>query len=197
MSPEVTQKLEVVQRRQRRRAWVAAVAGGVALLATGYGIAAATVRAGEEAERRQEAVSAAQQLCAQVQDLGGLCVVDPAELRGPEGPAGPVGAPGPSGPSGPPGPPGPRGLPGTDGDDGTPGPSGVEGEPGPAGVDGAAGQPGEPGQVGPTGPTGPEGPPGPAGPPGPTCPDGWHPEQRQVFGPPPETWIVCIEDDEE
>lgn len=50
-------------------------------------------RAQEETERADEAVAAAEQLCAQVEDLGWTCVQDPDALRGEAGPAGPAGPP--------------------------------------------------------------------------------------------------------
>lgn len=118
------------------------------------------------------AVASAEQLCAQVRQLGGTCVVDPASLKGepgPEGPAGPVGPPGLDGADGAQGPAGADGAPGPTG------PAGPAGPQGPAGVDGQPGADGTDGADGATGPAGPSGPPGPA------CPDGWHQAQVTVL----------------
>lgn len=46
-------------------------------------------RADQAQQGEQEAVVAVDQLCAQVRALGGVCVVDPADLRGDTGPPGP------------------------------------------------------------------------------------------------------------
>lgn len=51
------------------------------------------LRTAEETERADEAVAAAEELCAQVEDLGWTCVEDPDSLRGEAGPAGPAGPP--------------------------------------------------------------------------------------------------------
>jgi hypothetical protein len=130
---------------------------------------------------------------------------DPQVMEGEQGPPGPPGPAGPAGPRGlvgPTGPAGPEGNPGAPGEAGPAGqggPAGSTGEQGPAGsqglpgADGQAGQDGADGEQGPAGPEGPAGPTGPAGPPGPACPDGWHPEERTVLTP-PETWVVCVQD---
>jgi collagen triple helix repeat protein len=88
--------------------------------------------------RADQAVQSAVQLCQQVRQLGGACVVNPEELRGEPGAQGV---------------PGPQGLPGSNGRDG------IDGQPG------AQGPQGEPGPAGPRGDTGSTGPQGPAGPP--------------------------------
>lgn len=164
--------------RSRRRAAVAIVA--TVLIAGGLVWAGAQMghARDQEQKRADTAVSGAEQLCQQVRQLGGTCVVDPDELRGEQGPEGPVG---------PPGPPGVPGLPGTAGTDGQPGatgPPGGRGESGPAGAagkDGAAGLPGPTGAQGPQGPEGPPGPQGEAGPAGAQCPDGTHAETVTVL----------------
>lgn len=89
--------------RRRLRSWlppswqgrgiVVAVITAAALGLGGYSLAAFQLRANEQAARVDEAVSAVDQLCRQVRDLGGYCVVDPAELRGEPGPEGPPGPP--------------------------------------------------------------------------------------------------------
>lgn len=58
----------------------------------------------------------------------------------------------------------------------------LEANPPPAGEDGEDGQDGEDGE---------------RGPPGPTCPEGTTLQERRVVGPPPETWFVCVQDEEE
>lgn len=73
-----------------------------------------------EEQRAQRAEQAVEELCAQVKALGGVCVINPEQLRGP---------PGAQGETGPPGPPGPPGV----GSPGPSGPPGVEGPPGPRG----------------------------------------------------------------
>lgn len=72
---------------------LALVAAGAALLLIGYAIAALTVHANEQEQRANQAVTAADELCGQVRALGGLCVVNPDDLRGAAGPAGPPGPP--------------------------------------------------------------------------------------------------------
>lgn len=130
------------------------------------------------------AVASADQLCAQVRQLGGTCVVDPESLRGEQGPEGP------------PGPAGPPGLDGVDGQDGQSivGPSGPAGPTGPAGAQGPAGQDGQ--SI--TGEQGSAGPVGPSGPPGPTCPVGWHQEQLTVLAADgPREITTCVHDESE
>lgn len=165
----------MMRRRVRRRAVVAALLIAVVFGLLGYTAAGLSHRADKEGRRANQAVSTAEQLCQQVQQLGAACVVDPASLRGEPGPAGPEG------------PIGPPGLPGRNGDDGR------NGSPGPAGSAGKDGAPGEVGQQGPigpsgpagptgaTGPQGPQGPAGEAGPAGAQCPAGTHPDAVTVL----------------
>lgn len=225
-------------RRWRARVLVVALVSAGAIGVGGYTLATVQGRAADgeqraeqEQGRADEAQSAAEQLCAQVQSLGGLCVVDPDDLRGREGPAGPAG----------PGPtdeqvaeavaaylatfPPDAGRPPTmaeiadavaiqlavnppDQGERGPGPTQEQilaavttylianpppaGEPGQDGADGAPGQDGADGEASTV-----PGPAGPTGPPGPTCPEGFTLQQRQVLGPPPETWFVCVRDEEE
>lgn len=103
-------------------------------------------------DRADRAVVGIEQLCQQVEQLGGVCAVDPATFRGDQGPAGPEG------------PAGPAGIPGQDGAQGAQGPTGPEG---PTGAKGDVGPTGDQGPEGAQGPAGPEGPPGPQGPAGP------------------------------
>lgn len=77
----------------RGRGVVVAVITAAALSLGGYSLAAFQLRANEQAERVDEAVTAVDQLCAQVRELGGYCIVDPADLRGEPGPEGPPGPP--------------------------------------------------------------------------------------------------------
>jgi hypothetical protein len=97
-------------------------------------------RAEAQNRRADQAVQSAVQLCDQVRQLGGACVVDPKELRGEPGPGGPPGPQGPQGAQGPDGDPGPSGPAGPSG------PVGVAGQPGEAGPAGAKGDPGAAGQ---------------------------------------------------
>jgi hypothetical protein len=60
---------------------------------SGWWAYAVTHRADVEERRADTAVSGAEQLCEQVRQLGGQCVVDPASLRGETGPRGPQGPP--------------------------------------------------------------------------------------------------------
>jgi hypothetical protein len=143
----------------------------------GYAIRSATIRADQEEQRADAAVSGAEQLCQQVRQYGGACVVDPSTLRGDPGPAGPAG------------PVGPPGLPGRDGIDGV---DGAPGAPGPVGPQGEQGPPGAPGEQGPAGPQGPA---GEAGPAGPQCPTGTHPETYTVITDEgPKTVAGCVTD---
>lgn len=180
--------LNGLHKRQRRRTWIGVAAAVVAaLLGAGVGAALAN-NAAEHEEQADQALSAAERLCTQVEQLGGLCVVDPEDLRGEVGPAGP---PGPIGPSGPPG---PRGFRGPAGPSGPPGGVGPDGLQGPAG-ESIIGPAGEPGPAGPAGPAGEPGPIGPSGPPGPTCPEGTTLQERQApLTHPGETWFVCFQD---
>lgn len=93
MSDETTRELVGVRRRQRNRTIIAVVLTALAFLLIGYALRSFSSEASEQAERADEAVSAVEQLCAQVETLGGFCVVDPEDLRGEPGPAGPVGPP--------------------------------------------------------------------------------------------------------
>lgn len=202
MTNEATRELSGIHRKQRRRFRLGLAVMLLGMLVAGLigaWLASAANRAQQDAAENR---SAAEALCEQVRADGGVCVVDPADLRGEEGPRGDVG------PSGPPGRPGLDGRPGRDGRDGQDGEDGVQGGTGPDGLQGPAGEPGtagDPGPAGvqgkpgPAGPAGPSGPPGPAGEdgaPGPTCPEGTTLQERQVLGPPPETWFVCVQDEE-
>lgn len=158
-------------RKSGRRNTAAVVLAGLALVALGWMLNALTDRADAEQRRAETAVSGAEQLCQQVRQLGGACVVDPSTLRGDPGPEGPAG------------PPGIPGQDGEDGEDGSPGPVGPSGPAGPAGKDGAAG------------PAGPAGEQGPAGPPGPACPPGTHAETVTVLTDSgPKTIVGCVQD---
>lgn len=201
MTDDTTQQLNGVHRRQRRVRWQAIVLAAVAAALLAFTVGT-FVQAGQEKEQQtSEARSAADALCAQVQQLGGLCVVDPDDLRGEPGAAGPPGPPGPVGATGPRGfigPPGPTGDTGDTGQTGGTGPDGLQGPAGDAGAagdPGAAGPAGVQGEPGPAGPVGPSGPAGEDGAPGPTCPEGTTLRERQMAlqG---ETWFVCVEDEE-
>jgi hypothetical protein len=141
-------------------------------------------RAEEVTAERNEAVSAVEDACAQVEALGRICVEDPEDFRGDpgaEGPPGPTGEPGPTGPPGPEGDPGESGSAGATGE---PGPMGAAGEDGADGDPGASGPQGEPGPSGPAGPAGPAGPPGADGEDGEdarTCPEGFSWQLREVY----------------
>jgi len=127
--------------------------------------------------RADRAVTGIEQLCQQVEQLGGVCAVDPAQFRGDTGPAGPAG------------PAGPPGIPGISGQDGVGiiGPVGPSGAPGSAGVTGPAGADGKDGATGP---------PGADGAPGPACPTGWHTETRDYLDPDrkTQTALFCVPD---
>jgi hypothetical protein len=156
----MTEEREALHRRMRtsrRSNNVAVILAALSLVALGWMGSLLTDRADNEQQRADAAVTGAEQLCQQVRQLGGACVVDPSTLRGDPGPEGPAGPPG---------------IPGQNGSDGEPGPTGSPGPAGPAGKDGVAG---------PVGAQGPQGEQGPAGPPGPTCPDGTHPETVTVL----------------
>lgn len=87
-----------------------------------------------EVNRADNAIVALEQACAQVERLGGHCVVKPEQIRGDAGPSGAQGPPGPAGIDGdigPLGPPGPSGNPGLPGDQGLAGRDGTDGAPGP------------------------------------------------------------------
>jgi hypothetical protein len=95
MNAETRELTRTIDRRRRWRTRVAVAAIFVAFAALAFAATQYVTRANEQEQRADEAVSAADQLCAQVRQLGGLCVVDPEELRGPAGEAGPPG-PGPT-----------------------------------------------------------------------------------------------------
>lgn len=166
-----------IRRSGRKRTILAAVLGLMAGALLFWWLSSLSHRADTQARRADAAVSGAEQLCQQVRQLGGACVVDPSSLKGDPGPAGPEG------------PVGPPGIPGQDGDDGAMGPVGLTGPVGPlgpAGKDGAAGAPGA---------AGPPGPQGPAGEAGPACPTGTHVETVTVLtmdG--PKTMTGCVQD---
>lgn len=158
----------------RHRIVIAVAAIVLAFVVGGFSSWAMWARATEETERADQAVAGIEDVCAQVEALGGICVADPDEFRGDPGAEGPQGEPGPTGPPGP---------------EGDPGPTGPSGEPGPTGPTGAPGADGEDGTDGVAGPAGPQGEPGPSGPPGPagedgedaeTCPDGFSWQERTV-----------------
>lgn len=169
------------QTRDRRRMWrfvVAIVVLGLLLIGSiAWQLTRASDETQQQAERADRAAVGAEQLCQQVRQMGGVCAVDPASLKGEAGPAGPAG------------PPGPEGIPGRDGDTGAAGPTGAAGDAGPVGDRGPQGEQGA------TGPTGPQGPAGEAGPAGPSCPTGMHPEQLTVVTPTGlRTIATCVAD---
>lgn len=85
MTEETTRELNGLHRKQRRRAWLgaaAAILAGVLVGGTGTALVSAVNR---EEQKAEQAVSAVDQLCGQVRALGGVCVVDPEDLRGEEG----------------------------------------------------------------------------------------------------------------
>lgn len=89
MTDETRELRNGLHRQQRRRAWLggaAAILIGVLVGGTGTALVQAVNR---EEEKAEQAVSAVDQLCGQVRALGGVCVVDPADLRGEPGPQGP------------------------------------------------------------------------------------------------------------
>lgn len=179
-------------RLPRKRIVVAVLAFVIVASAVIGSLSTLWVRAGEETERADQAVAAAEDLCAQVEDLGWTCVQDPEELRGDPGAEGPQGPPGETGATGPAGP---------EGDPGPTGPAGPTGEPGPTGAAGADGEDGADGAAGPAGPRGdpgPTGPAGPSGPPGPTCPEGYTTENHTVITEDgPQEAVICVSESEE
>lgn len=168
MSSHATTTESRLRWRSRWRVAAVLVLAAVAIFVGGRQTAAVNDKAASETDRANRAVTSVDQLCQQVRQLGGTCVVDPASLRGDTGPAGPQGIPG---------------MPGRDGFDGASGAVGPSGAPGPIGSQGPTGEAGPAGPAGAAGPTGPQGPTGPAGeagPAGPACPAGYHPETLTV-----------------
>jgi hypothetical protein len=166
---------EVETRLRRKSRWRVVgivLLAGVAIFLAGLSSSRLTDRAASESDRADRAVSGVEQLCQQVRQLGGTCVVDPNSLRGDTGPAGPQGQPGPEGIPG---------RDGTNGTDGQPGATGPPGEQGPTGDRGPQGEPGVQGPAGPQGPVGPAGPAGEAGPAGPACPAGYEARELTVL----------------
>lgn len=175
-----------LRRKQRWRIGALVAVAAVAVFIGGRQTAAVNDRATAEQDRANRAVVGVEQLCQQVRQLGGTCVVDPASLRGDTGPAGPQGVPG---------------IPGRDGADGLNGSNGVDGSPGvtgPAGEQGLTGDTGSTGPAGAAGPAGPQGPTGPAGeagPAGPACPAGYHAQDVMVVtAQGPQTIAACVAD---
>lgn len=172
---------EAVYRRGRWRAIVLIVIAVVAFLWLTRQQIGLRNDLEQSRSNNSSAVASAEQLCAQVRQMGGTCVVDPESLRGEPGPEGPIG---------------PAGVPGIPGEDGQSivGPSGPSGPSGPAGIQGEQGVAGQDGEsiVGEQGPPGEVGPSGPAGP---ACPAGWHMEQVTVLsdGGPREI-TTCVRD---
>lgn len=117
------------------------------------------------ADRSDDNARAAQELAAQVRELGGVPRVV-APTPGERGPRGEIGETGMPGPQGEPGPSGIPGIPGQPGPAGPSGPGGANGEDGTPGADGASGEPGPAGPQGEPGPAGPQGPQGEPGVPG-------------------------------
>jgi hypothetical protein len=162
-------------RRRLRRYVVAIVVMGLLLVASMiWALTRASDETQQQAERADRAAVGAEQLCQQVRQLGGVCAVDPASLRGDPGPIGP------------PGPPGVPGVPGRDGVDGASivGPSGAPGADGKDGVNGTDGKDGVDGRDGVDGMS-------PA-----ACPSGWHQESREYLAPnrSVETALFCVPD---
>lgn len=142
-----------------------------AFIAVNVGLGQASDETDAANSRADRAAVGADQLCQQVRQLGGVCAIDPASLKGDPGPVGPAG------------PAGPAGIPGRDGDQGPAGAAGPEGPQGPMG------------NAGPVGEQGPQGPQGQAGTAGPACPSGTHVEQLNVLtdhG--PATITACVAD---
>ena len=175
------------------------VAGGLVAVAALVGWTTSVLGAEREveAQRAETAIVSAEQLCAQVQELGGSCAVDVAALRGEPGQPGPAGEPGEAGTPGEDGRPGPSGPPGPVGSPGPPGRDGQDGTAGAGGVPGAVGPSGPPGPAGERGAQGDRGPAGERGEPGPTCPDGSTAQEIRVLtGTGTETVIACVVTDQ-
>lgn len=147
-----------MSRRIPRRLMIGITAVVVlAALALGAGITASALQVDDESTRADAAVTTAEDLCDQVEAMGGECVRDPDKLEGTPGAEGP---PGPAG----------RGIDYMDCVEGvlvvvyTDGSAdrfgdchAADGEAGTDGEDGEPGADGEPGPSGPPGPTGPAG----------------------------------------
>lgn len=92
MTDASTRTMHLADRRGRWRMIVALVVSFAALALGVYSV----WRIQDQAKTRTDkAVTSAEQLCQQVQQLGGTCSVDVSKLRGDAGPAGPAG-PGPT-----------------------------------------------------------------------------------------------------
>jgi hypothetical protein len=166
MTEDMQRTHRIIRRRSKRTAVVAVAVALAAFALVVWLLTQWNTRAEDEGARADAAVVGAEQLCQQVRQLGGRCVVDPETLKGDTGPAGPQGPIGPAGNTG---------QDGTDGMNGLPGPTGPAGPVGVPGPDGAQGP------AGAAGPAGPQGPAGEAGPAGPTCPAGTHAETVEVL----------------
>lgn len=150
----------------RRRVVVVVLLIVLAAAGVGGGGLGFWLQADQESTRADAAVVTAEDLCDQVEALGGECVRDPGQLKGDPGPEGP---PGPAGTD-------ITGMACVGGafvvtySDGTvesfgdciaeAGPSGDDGSDGTNGENGADGTDGEPGAAGPSGPAGEQGPAG-------------------------------------
>lgn len=131
--------------------WIGALAV-ILLLIVGLTkkVNSADEHAARSAAQTREALSAVNDLAAQVRSLGAKPVVEPSAVAqpGPQGepgatgPVGPIGPIGPVGPTGARGPQGVRGPAGATGATGPQGPAGPKGDTGPAGKDGTDGKDG-------------------------------------------------------
>lgn len=185
------------KRRDRWRLALGVVAGLVVALAVWWMTSTLGAEREVQAQRAETAIVSAEQLCAQVQELGGSCAVDVAALRGEPGQPGPAGEPGEAGVPGEDGRPGPSGPPGPAGSPGPPGRDGQNGAAGTAGAPGAVGPSGPPGPAGERGAQGDRGPAGERGEPGPTCPTGSTAQEIRVLtGTGTETVIACVVTDQ-
>jgi hypothetical protein len=193
MDEEITQQISNRTRKQDRRTQVAIIAVVLMILFGVLAIASFIHDAREQQqiavvqeERAEEAVGAVDQLCAQVEELGRSCVVNPEDLRGEQGDPGQPGEPGEEGD------PGQEGEQGEQGEEGEPGQPGEEGQPGPTGQPGEPGQPGTPGEPGQPGQDGAPGEPGEPGQPGLPGQDG-QPGQDGEDGEPPTSFTFPCE----